>query len=1300
MHRYCILIIFFVLAVQVSCYSNNPYRRYDVRSGLNDNSVKDICQDHKGYIWLATKDGFSRFNGYGFDTFGSSHSGVNLNVDAICPHSDGSRIWVGCTDALILFDPATEELQQLSEKSQDGEQIQCCLCLKYDILGYLWIGTDNGIFRWDGIGKELKHYRLDSCQKYVKALLVDLDGNIWAGADTGLYRYDRLSDCFRDVSEQAGHLIPPHDRPDITAIAQIDNTSLAIGTQDGRFLIFDRLNEKFTDFSAGLDGKDRISVSRIHSIFKKTGNQILIGSDSGMYTFDWQDKKWGKTDDILSKESIYKFFLDKEGGLWIGTYFCGANYLSPRQNEILWFYDDGSSWSLNGNAVSEFCEDSNGKLWIATENGGLNFFDPETGKITDYSHKSCNNIHALELAGDTLLIGTFAYGLDCMDLKTGKVTRYQNIPDDSTSICNNYVYAIHKASSGTIFIGTMSGMCTFDPEKGKFSRLEFPGNRFIYDINEDLDGTIWIASKVNGIYAYSENNGTWKHFTHDPDNPASPMTDRFIRVYTNSAGEVWFCSEGAGICRYDSEGKFDNYGQEDGLPCGIYYGILDDGVGNLWLSSNNGLIKYNPELHSYTRYTAEDGLQSNLFNFRSSYIASDGTFYFGGINGFNSFSPFNISVNKVKPNTIISSVCVRWTDKNGLSAYRNHTPGQEMMKIPSKVISISINFECLSYIAPGQNRYSWKLEGLNDEWIETDQHSVSFMKLPAGKYTFMVRGCNNNGYWSDSTETLEMKILPSPFLSIWAKAGYLIIFIGIVCLLIKYLLVRQEEKRDRELYRAKMDFFTQIAHEIKTPVTLIKSPLEQIIDKGKWDKSVADNLNLIHKNANRLLDLIHQLLDFRKIESDGYRMKYSDTDVTALVRDTVSRFNGTPITCICPEKHIRINADGEALTKILSNLLSNALKYARSEIKVSLADSQDKNRRHVSIQVEDDGPGIPSGIREKVFEPFFQGGTYSGNGFGIGLSLVKLLTIKLGGNVTIQESLAGGCSITVSIPDTDIPASDDKEDNEPDFDNLGNENEENLGKDTIMIVEDTADMREFLVKNFEDTYNVIAAANGAKAMKILNRQSCDLIISDILMPEMDGFEFLAKLREDRILNHIPFILLSAIDTSDTKIKGLESGADAYIEKPFSLNYLKATVKSLLDNRKRIFEHFASSPDIQYDPEAISGLDKKWLESINGILTENLSDKNFTIDMLAGKMKTSRSNLQRKIKGLTGVAPSEYIRIFRLKSAARLLKEGYRVNEVCSLTGFENWSYFSKRFKQQFGFSPKEFLAQDKEIQEK
>lgn len=323
--------------------------------------------------------------------------------------------------------------------------------------------------------------------------------------------------------------------------------------------------------------------------------------------------------------------------------------------------------------------------------------------------------------GDDLLIGTFSQGLDLMNLRTGKVVNYRNVPGDSASLCNDYVYAIFRASDGTLYVGTMSGMCTFDKRRGRFSRVKITEGRFIYDIAEDTGGNIWVASKVSGIYRYSPGDGTWKNYRHDELDPRSPADDRYIRVYVDTGGQVWFCGESAGICRYDppTDG-FENFGADDNLPNGIYYGVLDDSAGNLWLSSNQGILKYNPQLHTCARYTIEDGLQSNQFNFRSSHKAGDGTFFFGGINGFNYFSPFNISVNKVRPEIVISSVRMHRADSFSVGSERQTLPDGNL-RISSKTISFDINFECLSYVAPGQNRYAWKLEGFNSDWVYTDQ---------------------------------------------------------------------------------------------------------------------------------------------------------------------------------------------------------------------------------------------------------------------------------------------------------------------------------------------------------------------------------------------------------------------------------------------------------------------------------------------------------------------------------------------------------------------------------------------------
>lgn len=1014
-----------LLATALPGSAINPYRRYDARNGLSDNSVKDICQDSRGYMWFATKDGFNRFNGYRFDVFGSSFSGEHLNIDVIRPHSDGIRIWLGCTEALMLFDPRDESLTRFDARNSEGKGIENCISLLYDPLGDLWIGTDDGLFRWDERIGRLFHYELEegdgSACRGIRTIFEDSGGEIWVGTTAGLYRYHRKTDRFGRNAKPKPESSLLGDN-EITAVVEAEEGKLLIGMQNGYLGEFDVYTGRFTEFPA-FDAEGRkLSVTRIHTIFRRDMNRYMIGSDSGLFFFSRKNGVWSVSGDDLADESIYRCFRDREGGVWIGTYFCGVNYLSPRQDEILWYYDDGHPESLDGNAVSQFCDDGRGNLWIATENGGLNHFDVRNRKFTNHTARSHNNLHALCTDGDDLLIGTFSQGLDRMNLRTGKVVNYRNIPGDSASLCNDYVYAIFRASDGTIYVGTMSGMCTFDKRRGRFSRVEITEGRFIYDIAEDAGGNIWVASKVSGIYRYSPGDRSWKNYRHDELDPRSPADDRYIRVYVDTGGQIWFCGESAGICRYDpATDGFENFGADDNLPNGIYYGVLDDSAGNLWLSSNQGILKYNPQLRTCVRYTTEDGLQSNQFNFRSSHKTGDGTFFFGGINGFNIFSPFNISVNKVRPEIVISSVCMHRADSFSVGSERQTAPDGNL-RISSKTISFDINFECLSYVAPGQNRYAWKLEGFNSDWVYTDQHSVSFMKLPAGRYVFRVRGCNNDGYWSDATRSLEISVQPHPFLSPVAKGVYFLLVVLLIVGGVRIILRRQGEKKEKELIQAKMAFFTQVAHEIKTPVTLIKSPLERIIETGKWNSDVTANLDIMKRNVDRLLELIRQLLDFRKVDNEGFRLSRREIDVSLLVEETVARFrNSTEKIAIrtdCPDAHVLFYADGEAFTKILSNLLANALKYARSTVEVVLRILDDDRGRTLRLSVRDDGDGIPPRIREKVFDLFYQKNPDSGKGFGIGLSLVKLLVEKHNGRVYVDRHTVEGCELTVEIPDS------------------------------------------------------------------------------------------------------------------------------------------------------------------------------------------------------------------------------------------------------------------------------------------
>lgn len=1256
--------------------SGNEYRKYDVRSGLSNNSVKSIRQDRNGYVWLATKDGLNRFNSKDFEAFRSSASGHGLNIDDICEHISRNEIWMASTEGLFVFDAVRDSTYSVEP---GGIHIQNCNCLCYDRDSSLWIGCNNGLYRFNERTGEIRHYGFCSDPgrspiRIVKSLLVDETGNIYAGMENGLVRYIPEIDGFDEPCRLRQGICLNGDNS-VTAMLQVSHRQILAGTQNGLIGVFDTRNNTFTEsIVRDKDGK-AMSLSRIHSIFKKSSTEILFGTDSGLFIYYPATRTWARAKGPLGTESVYTFCEDREKGLWIGTYFYGASYQSAIQSKITWF--------LPGYAVSELCEDRSGNLWIATENGGLHYFDTRSSSLMDKGIKTHDNIHALMLDGDRLWIGTFSKGLDCLDIKTGKIRNFSNIPSDTTSICNDYVYSILKSKDGRIFVGTMSGLSILDENTGRFSRVKELEEMFIGDLAEDSEGNIWAPTRDHGIFRLSAQDGKWKGFRPINGIPDLPAGLRYTRVHIGESGAIWFCGERDGITRYDPvTEKFTNYGSLQGLPDSMYYGVLEDGSGNIWLSSNIGIVRYNPTTHYVSTYTAEDGLQSSQFNYRSSLRTSDGTMYFGGVNGFNGFNPFDLPKNTVRPGTVISSVEVYDIIPGSKTMTKRKVHPTERIRLPYNAASFDINVDCLSFSSPDHNSFSWQMKGLNNSWITTNSSKVSFARLSPGKYTFQARGRNNNGYWSKDIASLTISIDPPLYLTVWAKILYLLGFLSIIYGVGTLMHKRQLEKRQKEMNDEKMVFFTQVAHEIKTPLSLVKSPMEDILDRKKWDEDTETDLEIMKKNIDRLLELVCQLLDFRKIDSGDVVLSSENLDLKAVVTDIVDRFRkkgAVQITVNSPERPLVGRLSTDAISKIIGNLLENSLKFASSSICVNLDEFRNDGKDMFRMEVWNDGPGIQPEFKKKIFEPFFQA-TDGKKGFGIGLSLVKLLVDKLDGRVYVSDS-ESGCGMVVEIP---VILADDEASRQ--------EETEGGNSTTILVVEDSTEIREYLVRNLRQTFSVLSAGNGVEALETLAQNSCDVVISDIMMPEMDGYELLQKIREDAMLCHIPVIMLSALDSTDSKIKAMRCGADAFIEKPFSISYIKATVNGLIENRKALYLHFASDPGATIEGENIKNDDSEWISNLNAIIRENLTNEDFSVDQLAKEMAVSRSSLQRKLKGLLGATPNDYIKLIRLKTAAQMLQSGsYRINEVCYMVGFSSLSYFTRCFTSQFGIRPKDYI---------
>lgn len=1241
-------------------------RRYTERDGLPGNRATDIAQDRLGIIWTCNRNALSRFDGRDFVNYSLPLGEEDSFFDNICPSEDGN-IWVATTSHLLLFNPVSEQFTKFSSICPGSESLKDIRMMSYGTDRSLWMATTGGVFSWNEGRKELKRY----FKSPSLALLKDID-TLWITDYRSIMKYDAGTDSMVDRVE----VIPePFDTDKITTLHSDSDGFLWIGTWDGRILKYDRTSGSVS-VELSTNWPSTLKASRIHDIQKNSEEELILATDSGLLLFDKKTGGLSLWDKNSSGDSYYRVFQDRDDGIWLATYFNGIEYIPPHARNLELYTDDGAPGSLKGSAVSDFCEDESGNVWISTENGGLNYFNTKTHSFTDYSSVSYNNIHALLLDDGQLWMGTFSHGLERMDLTGGSIKRFRHSPSDDTSLCDNHVYAICKDPSGDIYVATLHGVCRYEKKTGQFIREKQLGRNFCTDICITGDGTTWVSSKSSGIWMKASGGSRWTHFSPGLNNCMPLQTERVNKLTESADGSIFAATDNAGILYYDKDGgEFIQYFTNKGLPSVSCYGVIQDGSGVLWIASDGGILKYSTEKGLLGRFGIENGMQGNLFNMAAPRMTSDGKMWFGGVNGFNCFHPSDFDTPVVPSPPVITSVS--YNTKNG--EVRQSLPVDGPV-LHWKSPSLSVSFCSTDFASMGQTRFAWRMEGHSKTWTETSEHTVSIYNIRPGKHIFEVTTCGWDGLWSDHTTELEITVQRNPLLSWWAITLYLAAIVATVSWIIHMRVREKNIALEKETIQAKIDFFGDVAHEIKTPVTLIKAPLEQVMVSGHWDESDKTNLEIIQKNTDRLTELIRQLLDFRKVDKTGFEIHLEEIDLNLLAKDMVARFQPVDgsirIEFESSGTDLRCKLDREAVTKILSNLMMNALKFARTL--VTIKTSRTENDKIV-ISVSDDGPGIPQGNIEDVFKPFYQVNPDGNKGFGIGLSLVKILAEKHQGSVSIRNNPQSGCSATVTLPYISCgsqPAISDPLDTTD-------------KKDTMLIVEDTADMLQFLSGLFSKEWNVIGARNGIEAVDILEVEQVDFILSDLMMPGMDGLELLRSVRSNKTTSALPFVLLTAKDDSDTRIAGLEAGADAYIEKPFGPAQLVATVDGICSVRRRIKEKFTTEPETGF--EGIRDEDAAWLGKIDEVILENLESDILNADILASRLSTGKAGFQKRLKALTGMSAGEYIKVFRLKKAASLLRDGkYRIGEISYMVGYSDQSYFTKCFIAQFGVLPKDY----------
>ncbi len=737
--------------------------------------------------------------------------------------------------------------------------------------------------------------------------------------------------------------------------------------------------------------------------------------------------------------------------------------------------------------------------------------------------------------------------------------------------------------------------------------------------------------------------------------------------------------------------------------------------GQIWGSTNKGIFRLDPESMDVAAYTYSSGLLGDQFNYKSGFRGHDGKIYFGGVKGFVSFLPDNLTINEYTPPIVLNSFQIRnkevsLTEKE--SPLTKSITYTNNISIPYSASVFSISFAALSYTYPNGNMYAYKLEGRDNEWIHIDQiHQVNYSDLSPGSYVFKVKGANSDGVWNEVGTSLKINILPPWYRTFWAYLFYIMAIGAFIYYSINnfvkktkrrnaQLLKELENTKEKELYTAKIEFFTHITHEIRTPLSLIKIPLDDVMKNIDKYNPNWDNLTIIQRNVNRLLKLVNELLDFRKTENQGLSLNFVRADVISIIKEIIGRFKpsmdskGIILKVFFSVERFYADFDREVFTKILSNLFSNALKHSLTTIDVVF----NHNEKSFEIKVSNDGDMVPNQFVEKIFEPFFKLNKNK-QGTGIGLAFVKSLVELHKGTIYCDNSQIDRTTFVMTLPVNQenkirINNGDNQTNNADDGQENPLPNElllPNRTAPTILTVEDSEEFQQLLYKQLTRKYYVLQAKNGMEAINIMDKENVDIVICDIMMPVMDGLEFCKMIKENLKYSHVPIILLTARTNIESKIEGLNLGADEYIVKPYSIDYLIARIDNLLENRKKIKEAFRNSPELAYQSITHSKADEEFLQKLINCIHDNLNDSDLNIDKLAEKMFVSRATLYRKVNNISELSPNDFILLIRLKKAAELIKtQKYQINEVAYLVGFNSPNYFSKCFFKQFGVSPKDF----------
>jgi len=1348
---------FFVLTISCLFFSSSfaqgtIFKHLDVNDGLPKNTVLSIAQDAQGFMWFCTPDGLTRFDSRKFKTYlndplNTNSISYNWTTSLLC--DSYKTLWIGTFNGLNKYNPETDSFQQLFHDPTNSNSLSNhrIYCIYEDRSGTKWIGTENGLNQLiDTKQNRFKRFLYtENKTPTTKKLIVtvfsiceDHDNNLWLATNTGLIRISfhgksvaiKVFRHFDKINNSISDNV-------LSAVVCDKNNTIWVTTKNGELERFDATNESFTHClkKHGLV----VGFNELNCLNIDNKGYIWIGMTQGAIKLDPATMKFSLFQNepnnfqSLSDDSVYSIFEDRQKSIWLGTYASGINVTSPIYTPFKTLLQKNYAKVIINRTVHSIIEDKLNNLWVKGAGSILDYIIPKTAsqnnlKIgtflpADISSQQVSSIFVDQL--NYTWIGMRKGGIFRVnsDHTKYKFFRY-NIPDSSL-FSAGFMRSMLEDSQHRFWIAFAHALYLFDKNKGTFQRYSLEGGydssvELVPVIFEDSKSDIWIGGR-GGVYHLDNKTNQFKWNSFKKVNNVNDRPNQVNCIHEDAQQRLWVGTSYGGLKRLDpTHNNFINYGLINGIAEHTVTAIRSDKKGLLWVGTNHGLIQYNPTTKRSYQYTNADGIPGNEVMFNASCQGTDGVLYFGMNKGLLYFSPDSIKINYYSPKVVFT----------GLEVVNKEVNVNDKSNILVKNIShtdnltfnywqnfFTVSFALLNYIKSDKNLFAYKLKGVDREWHYIKDPSISFTNLSSGTYTLLVKGANNDGIWTPGYSQLRLVILPPWWRSGWAYGVYGLLFGFVLYVTIRFFWIRERYKQEHKLHQFKLEFFTNISHEIRTNLTLIAGPIDFLLNSQKDNQEVQKQLIYTKNNSDRLLTLVSELMDFRKAESNELQLRVSQNEVISFLKNSMTLFQHSSEQSnisFTLANHLSTDTlwfDPVQLQKVVHNLLSNAFKSTPESgaIQLSTVESVD----WVAIMVSDTGSGISELDVKNVFTNYFQGNNTDPHkiGFGIGLALSRRIAELQGGTLTVvsKEARDGINGFTCfllklrkghshftkeQLVDSVSSSFETGFESCPTISPPVEALENNLER-TILLVEDNEELRSFIKAILSRQYQIIEADNGQLGWEIALDVLPDLIISDIMMKELNGLDLCRQLKADERTNHIPVILLTAKAGFTHQLSGLEAGADMYITKPLNVPLLELSLRNIFFTQAVMRQKYSQHITIEPQNLTINTDQKDFILKLTRIVEANLSVKGFVVETLANQVNMSKPVLYKKLKALTDLSVNEFIKLIRLKKASQLLREGnYNTNEVSLIVGFEDRRYFSREFKKVFGMNPSEYAKKD------